>query len=173
MDCFDRADGARKSREIDMRMLMSSAALLALAGCGQPAAQPGGDAAAPATGNSATPDGRVDPRGGEAALTGMPEGIPAYPGADTSATVRVSGDDAEGDGRILGFRTTDPPPQVVAFYAEAAEDAGFRIEDRRDMGPGATLTAERANGDILQVVATSAPGGTQVQLVAGNRRGRR
>jgi len=149
-----------------MRMIISGAALLALAACGQQTERVDrGDAAAPATG---TPSGTGEVRTGDAALTGLPEGIPAYPDADTSASIQISGDAAEGEGRILGFRTTDPPPQVVAFYARAAEHAGFRIEDRRDMGASASLSAERDNGDILQVTASPGPGGTQVQIIAGN-----
>ena len=164
----DRADGARRSREIEMRMMMSGAALLALAGCGQPAAQPGGgDAAAPAQGTFTTPGGSGEVRTGEAALTGLPGGIPAYPGADTSASIQISGEAAEGEGRVLGFLTSDPPPQVVAFYANAAERAGFRIEDRRDMGASASLSAEHDNGDVLQVTASPTPAGTQVQIIAG------
>jgi hypothetical protein len=157
-----------------MRRMMSGAALLALAGCGQPAAAPeGGTAEAPAQGNFATPDGKGEVRAGAAAVTGLPEGIPPYPGADTSASIQISGDAAEGEGRVIAFRTTDPPPQVVAFYADAAERAGFRIQDRRDMGPSAMLTAGRDNGDVLTVSATGMPSGTQVQIVAGGqRRGR-
>jgi hypothetical protein len=157
--------------KIDMRMIMSGAALLALAGCGQPAATPeSGEAGASAQGGFATADGKGEARTGAAALTGLPEGIPPYPGADTSAAVQIAGDAAEGEGRVIAFRTTDPPPQVVAFYAGAAERAGFRIEDRRDMGPGATLTAERDNGDVLSVSANGMASGTQVQIVAGSRR---
>ncbi len=154
-----------------MRTMMSVAALLALAGCGQPAPQPGGgNAAAPAEGTFATPDGKGEARTGEAALTGLPDGIPAYPGADTSAAIQISGDAAEGEGRVVAFRTTDPPPQVIAFYAGAAERAGFRIQDRRDMGSTAMLAAGRDNGDTLSITATGMPSGTQVQIMAGSPR---
>lgn len=154
-----------------MRMMMGGAALLALAGCGEPAATPqAGTAEAPAQGSFATPDGKSEARTGGDALTGLPEGIPPYPGADPLATIRISGDAAEGEGRVIGFRTTDPPPQVVAFYANAAERAGFRIEDRRDMGPSAMLTAERDNGEVLSVNASGMASGTQVQIMTGSRR---
>ena len=157
-----------------MRMMMSGAALLALAGCGQQAGPAGGgNAADAAEATFATPNGTGEARTGQSALTGLPDGIPAYPSADTSASIQISGDAAEGEGRIVGFRTSDPPPQVVAFYAAAAERAGFRVSDRLDMGASASMSAQRDNGDMFRVTASPSPGGTLVQVIAGNSRARR
>ena len=149
--------------------------LLALTACGG-----GGDGNAavaeadrrarqgPADATIVTPQGKAEIRSGGDALAGLPAGIPAYPGADTTASVQVSGTAPEAAGGILGFRTDDPPAQVVDFYAAAAERAGYRIAQRMTAGQTAMLTAQRGEGEVLNVTATAAAGaGTQVQIIAG------
>ncbi|HKR25447.1 MAG TPA: hypothetical protein VJS15_09325 [Allosphingosinicella sp.] len=156
-----------------MRAIITGAALLALAGCGGGSSESSGEAErrarqAPPDINIVTPDAKAEIRSGAAALAGLPAGIPAYPGADTTASVQVSGTAPESQGGIHGFRTNDPPAQVVDFYAAAAERAGYRIAQRSSFGATAMLTAQRAEGEVLNVTATTAAGaGTQVQIIAG------
>ena len=75
--------------------------------------------------------------------------------------------------RVMGFRTADPPAEVIAFYADAAARAGFREVRRAASGPSEVLGLERANGDVMNVTATATPGGTSVQIMAGRERRRR
>jgi hypothetical protein len=148
------------------------AALVALAGCGgreeanQAAA---GQGQPPANVVVSAPEGRAEVRTGGAAAA-MPGGLPAYPGASGTGSVDVTGAAAEGSGHIVGFTTPDPPSQVIAFYAQAATGAGYRIAQQMNMGPTAALTAVRAEGEAVSVTATQAGGTTQVQVVVGQRR---
>lgn len=160
------------------RLITGAALGLLLAACGGGGEAGNGSAAGteaerrarqgPADAIIVTPEGKAEIRSGGGAMAGLPAGIPPYPGADTTASVQVSGTAPGGSGGILGFRTADPPARVVDFYAAAAERAGYRIAQRMTAGPTAMLTAQRGEGEVLNVTATSAAGaGTQVQIIAG------
>ena len=161
------------------RMMMT--ALLALAGCGGGAPEAGrGNAAEAKGGNGAgaaqapisSADGRSEVRA-DADFSGLPEGIPAYPRVSGAGAVQFGGASEEGEMRVMGFRTADPPAAVVAFYADAAARAGFRQIHRLRSGASEVLGLERANGDVMNVTATAAPGATSVQIMSGRGRGRR
>ena len=157
------------------RTLMTGAALLALAGCGDRASEADSGAGAENKAGSGytSPDGRSEVRSGDAALSGLPEGIPPYPRADPGGAIQFGGASEEGEMRVMGFRTADPPADVIAFYAEAAARAGFREGPRTAAGPSQVLGFERDNGDVMNVTATGTPTGTSVQIMAGRGRPRR
>jgi hypothetical protein len=103
------------------------------------------------------------------APAGLPEGVPAYPGADTSASIDVTGADLEGrQGRVVTFMTPDPPAQVIAFYTRSVGGAGYTIANQSTMEPTAMLTAEKAGGRTITVTATQAGATTQVNIVVAN-----
>jgi len=155
------------------RIIMTSATLIALAGCGGAAPEADrGNAAGPAPASLAAPDGRSEVRA-DADFSGLPEGVPAYPRVDGSGAIQFGGVDDGAEMRIMGFRTADPPAQVIAFYADAAPGAGFRVVQRATAGPRSTLGLERGNGDVMNVTATGTPAGTSVQIMAGQQRRRR
>jgi hypothetical protein len=155
------------------RIMMVATALLALGGCGRdapkaadgsaaaPAAAPG----APASAGSPASEVRTD-----AAFSGLPEGIPAYPRTDGRGAIQM-GDPTEEHGvRVMAFRTPDPPAAVIAFYAEAGSRAGYREVRRAEAGPSSVLGLARDNGDGLNVTATGSGGMTRVQIMTGNER---
>lgn len=153
------------------RTIMSGAALLALGGCGGGGEAGGGNAAAPVP-VLASPDGRSEVRG-DADFSGLPEGIPAYPRVRGGGAIQFGGVSEEGEMRIMGFRTADPPADVIAFYADAAARAGFRVIQRVNAGPSSALGLARDNGDVVNITATGTPSGTSVQIMAGRERGSR
>jgi len=160
------------------RIILAGTMIAALAGCG------GGGASEADRGNQAgaapgstkgamtSPDGRSEVRA-DAAFSGLPEGIPAYPGADGRGGVMVGGASEEGEMRVMAFRTADSPDRVIAFYSEAATRAGFRALHRSDTGPSTVLGLERDNGDVMNITATGTASGTSVQIMAGRGRERR
>ena len=155
------------------RAIIISAAVLALAGCGRGGSgaeeRAAGDRAKapPANITITSPEGHAEVRTGAGALTGLPEGVPAYPGADATGGVDVTGAGAQAQdqGRIIGFRTSDTPAQVIAFYAQSVSAAGYRIANQMAMGPTAALTAQRGESDVVNIIATGAGGATQVQII--------
>ena len=154
-------------------MVMSGTMLLALAGCGGGAPEADrGNTAGPAQGSMTSPDGRSEVRG-DADFSGLPEGIPAYPRVNGGGAIQFGGASEEGEMRVMGFRTADPPAQVIAFYADVAGRAGFRVGQRADAGPSAALGLERDNGEVMNVTATGTPTGTSVQIMTGRQRRRR
>jgi hypothetical protein len=147
-----------------------AATMLALAACGRggngadrQANQAAPPAPAPANITIATPEGTAEIRTGAGAA--LPAGLPAYPGAQPNAAVEVSGGAPQNQGGIYGFRTSDPPAQVIAFYAEAARRGGYTIANELNMGATATLTAQKGPGEAVNITATQAGGATQVQLI--------
>ena len=157
-------------------MIMSGAALLALGACGQgapPAADGNAAAPTPASGAPASPGGPASEVRTDAAFSGLPEGIPAYPRTDGRGAIQM-GDPSEEHGvRIMAFQTPDPPAAVIAFYAEAGARAGYREVHRAEAGPSTVLGLARDNGDALNVTATGAGGMTRVQIMTGNERRQR
>ena len=151
------------------RTYMAGAALLALAGCGGGAseADSGADSDNSAAVSLTSPDGRSEVRSGDAALSGLPDGIPPYPRADPEGAIQFGGASEDGEMRAMGFTTADPPAAVVAFYADAAGRAGFREIHRVASGPTQVLGFQRDNGDMMNVTATATPRGTSVQILAG------
>ena len=160
------------------RLMIGGAALLALGGCG---AGDGGTAGAPqadggqpadaAATSYATPDGRAEVRSGDAALSGLPEGIPPYPRPDGAGAIQIGGNSDGNEMRIMAFQTDDPPETVIAFYSDAGGRAGFREIHRASSGPSSVLGLERANGEVMNVTATGSPAGTRVQIMAGREGG--
>ena len=157
------------------RTITASAGLLALAGCGggTTEADSGADAGNSAVASFTSPDGRSEVRSGDAALSGLPEGIPPYPRADPGGAIQFGGASEDGEMRAMGFTTADPPADVIAFYADAAGRAGFRETHRAATGPSQVLGFERDNGDVMNVTATATPRGTSVQILAGSEPGGR
>ena len=152
--------------------MMSGAALLALAGCGGGASEADrGNSAGAARGSLAAPDGRSEVRS-DAAFSGLPEGIPAYPRIRPGGAIQMGGADDGAEMRVMAFRTDDPPADVIAFYAEAAGRAGFRIVDRADAGPSLALGLARGDGEAMNVTATATATGTSVQIMTGRERSR-
>ena len=157
------------------RTFMTSVMLLALCGCGGGTSEGGSGADAENSGavRLTSPDGRSEVRSGDAALSGLPEGIPPYPRASPGGAIQFGGAAEEGEMRAMGFTTADPPADVIAFYADAARRAGFHEGQRATSGPSQVLGFERDNGDVMQVTATATPRGTSVQIMAGQQSGRR
>jgi len=152
-----------------MRVLwIGGAALLALTACGRGDRQatPGNVATSgsPADITISTPNGTAEIRTG-GAPTGLPQGIPAYPNADAAQNIDINGGSAPGQGRILGFRTSDAPAQVIAFYAQSVTSAGYTIANRMDMGATSSLTARGASGQMVNIVAAQSGGSTRVQII--------
>jgi hypothetical protein len=157
------------------RTLMAGTALLALGGCGDGTTRAGGGANAEnsAATSYASPDGRSEVRSGDAALSGLPEGIPPYPRVSPGGAIQFGGASEEGEMRAMGFNTADPPAAVIAFYADAGRRAGFRETQRTASGPRQVIGFERDNGDVMNVIASANPRGTSVQIMAGQQRRRR
>jgi hypothetical protein len=144
--------------------LMVAAALLALVACGR--SETDVQQSGPGNVTVETPNGSAVVRMGGGAAASLPAGLPAYPGADTSASIGVSGASEQGQGRIVTFTTSDAPAQVIAFYAQAVGAAGYTIANQATMGPTAMLTAQKGPGDTVTVTATQAGTTTQVNIVA-------
>ena len=159
-------------------MIMAGTVLLALGGCGQGAPQASDSNAAPAKAPGqapptvlASPDGASEVRS-DAAFSGLPEGIPAYPRTDGRGAIQMGDPSDEAGIRIMAFQTADPPAEVIAFYAAAGARAGYREVRRAEAGPSVALGLARDNGDALNVTATGSAGLTRVQIMTGNERGR-
>jgi hypothetical protein len=160
------------------RPFLGAIPLAILAGCGgtpanqpapaapgQPSAQTPPAPPRPGAGDItiSTPDARTEVRSGTAAAP-YPDGIPRYPGATADQSVSVSGASAQNSGRILGFRTNDQAAQVIAFYAEAAGRAGYRVVGRLASGPNATLILQRG-AENVSISASRVGTFTQGQII--------
>jgi hypothetical protein len=158
------------------RIIITATIALALGGCGRGAPRAAdGNAAAPAAvpglpqGALSSPDGSSEVRR-DAAFSGLPAGIPAYPRTDGRGAVQIGDPSDEAGMRVMAFQTADPPADVIAFYAAAGARAGFREVHRATAGPSTALGLARDDGDAVNVTATGAGGMTRVQIMTGNER---
>jgi hypothetical protein len=151
------------------------AALLALAACGRSGGQAGAGNIAmsgtPGDVTISTPNGTAEIHVGTGTAAALPEGIPPYPNMVAGQNIDINGGSGQGQGRILGFSTSDAPAQVIAFYAQAVAAAGYTVANRMDMGATSTITAQRGAGQAVHIVATQAAGSTRVQIIVANGRG--
>lgn len=152
-----------------MRLAITATAiLLTLAGCSGSEQAERGNAQEPADTKIVTPQGTAEIRTGNVSGANLPGGLPAYPNASAGGGMDISGSAAGAQGRVVSFQTPDQPAQVMDFYANAAQGAGFQVAARAQMGPAATLTLQRGT-EAIQVVATGAGQGSQVQIAAGSQ----
>ncbi len=91
----------------------------------------------------------------------LPAAFPVYPGA---RLVEAGGADGDCTLRVATFRTTDPRPAVLGWYARRAKAAGYST-DTEDRGAERLLGGTRGNL-AYAVIARVAGGGTEVDLMA-------
>lgn len=113
-----------------------------------------------------TKDGKAQIVSGEGAAA-LPAGLALYPGATVVSSTRITGDGAEKGGTLLSFETTDATGQVVAFYKDAAQKAGYKIEGEMKMGEMEMLTAKQADEAGFTLTANREEGKTTVSLIGG------
>jgi hypothetical protein len=170
---------------IKTSLLVATAAALIVAGCG--------GSSDPVKGNAATGNGTVVAQGGGATITkdaggtttvttnqgtaqihagaptgALPGGLPAYPNAQAAGGMEFSGTAGGQQGRVVTFTTADQPGQVLDFYANAANQAGFQTLGRTEVGPSHALALMKGN-EAVTVTTTGAGGQTQVQIAGGTR----
>jgi hypothetical protein len=72
----------------------------------------------------------------------LPSWLPAYAGATPEGfSAEATGGSESGSTGGFGFKTSDSPDKVAAFYEEALKNAGFTVERTANPG-GAILSAE-------------------------------
>ncbi len=87
----------------------------------------------------------------------LPSWFPTYHGAKMEGFSAQSASEASGG---FGFKTSDPPGTVSAFYEDALKKAGFQVESTKHPS-GAMLTAESgARKVVLNILADA--GGSSV-----------
>jgi hypothetical protein len=147
--------------------------LVLLAACGKADKPPSekaegpASAAAPAPAPTAIPDSgdAVVAVGPAAANVKQPAHAPLYPGAEVVSS--VIGESGVGAGGIMTFKTKAKPSEVIAFYEANARSAGRPITMNAAMGGDVHMLTAGDSGagkGALQVIASPAPGGSEVQM---------
>lgn len=91
----------------------------------------------------------------------LPAWVPAYAGAKETGGFSTNG--PRGDAGTYGFKTSDTPAQVIAFYESALKSAGFTIQSKLDAGSTTVLSADNAAHSV-QVGAGADRGETGVSI---------
>jgi len=122
--------------------------------------------------------GKMEVRGanGEVATFGaakLPEWVPAYPGAVAEGV--YASEDGTQAGGTFGLTSADSVDQVVAFYKEQLEGAGFKVNETKYSGTGGSggmVTGESNDGKrtVTFTVATD-NGRTRVAGVYSEKKG--
>ena len=132
------------------------AALLILAGCNGGDQNPSRGNAAQAASADSQP------------FANLPAGVPAYPGAASARSESVSAEYANGvSGRMVRFRTSDRPRQVVDFYADAATRAGYHIDERTNTEALSMIGYSKPGAPQIAITATAGDGATEVSIMFG------
>ncbi len=147
--------------------------LILLAACGEADRPQAEKAEGPASAAAPAPAPTVIPDSGEAVVAvgpaaanvKQPAHAPLYPGAEVVSS--VIGESGVGAGGIMTFRTKATPSQVIAFYESDARSAGRPITMNAAMGGDVHMLTAGDSGagkGALQVIASPAPGGSEVQM---------
>lgn len=80
-------------------------------------------------------EGETVLRGGAAGMTGVPDWVPRYPGAEFSGTYTAS--TGEGDSGAFSYTTADEPREVLDWYKETLEGEDYEIQTQTFSGQGA------------------------------------
>lgn len=158
-----------------MRLVIATLAIaaVALAACGKKeegakpsvTATPGGYTVRSGDGKAVVTSGV-----GAIATTGLPDFAPVYPGAAIQSSAAGIGD-ANTNGGMVVFTTSDAPDKVLAFYRGKAQANGLKSQLDADMGAARQFAAnDEATGRVLQVIVSSQGGASQVQLIWGQKR---
>ena len=93
----------------------------------------------------------------------LPAYLPLFPGAVVDSSMTANGGASAGN--MVIFHTGSKPDQVIAFYKQKAEGAGFASIFSNQAGDNMMFTAgKEGTEESLQVIATPADGGASVQL---------
>lgn len=92
----------------------------------------------------------------------LPSWLPAYPGTQPTGTMVA--ETPSNKSSTFAFKTADTPEQVLTFYKEKLEAAGFEILTAMIQATGGMVTAQDSASQ-RQVVVTTSPGGETVLSV--------
>jgi len=95
---------------------------------------------------------------GAADLGSLPSWVVAYPGARTDGVSTLEADGAKSG--TFTIHTSDSAEQVLAFYSEKLEGAGYKVEKTAVSGVGA------AGGSV-----TGSQGGRSISVIVSNQEG--
>lgn len=94
----------------------------------------------------------------------FPEDLPVYPGATPA-----QGRGAELDGvpmSAVQLMTTDAPSRVLDYYRAELERSGWTIEESREMGDNASMTATKGDCEASVLITPASDGGSDIYLVS-------
>jgi hypothetical protein len=104
------------------------------------------------------------PEGVEAAIPyNFPSDLPIYPGS-----APAQGRGAELDGVAMSavqLITNDSPQQAYDFYKNKLESDGWTIENSRDVGKNAAISAAKGDRKVSLLIAPSADGGADIYFI--------
>lgn len=106
------------------------------------------------------------PEGVEAAIPyNFPDDLPIYPGAQPAAGRGVQKDDG---GQLSGVQlvTRDSAEQARAFYERELKDAGWSIDNVRELGGGTSISASKGSMKTILMISPSADGGSDIFVVS-------
>ncbi len=157
--------------------LVAASAVLLLAACGkteeaetptpmEPKAEaPAAPAGSPGPGQTVTADGATVSVGEAASKVATPPYAPIYPGA--TVITSVIGESGVGKGGTVTYRVSASPAAVIGFYEQKVKAAGKPVTMNAEMSPTVRMLTAGDSGDgkgAMQVIASGAGGGTEVQL---------
>jgi hypothetical protein len=99
----------------------------------------------------------------------VPDWVPVYPGSQPAGTYLAT--TAEGTSGLFSVTTSDPPEEVLDWYAGELEELGLTVERTTFATPvnrGGTL-AGRREGRELTVTVVSQDEGTQAQVMFNDK----
>jgi hypothetical protein len=118
-----------------------------------------------------TDDGKATMRSGTDIPISLPKGFSLYPGTKVLSNTVVN--QPGGSGSMVLFESEARAEQVLAYYKQQAEKAGFKIELEANMGGTVMIAGKReADGGTFSVNASpDDEGKTTGQLIVGSEKG--
>jgi hypothetical protein len=114
-----------------------------------------------------TEKGATTIRNGVESGEALPAGFALYPGAKLITSTALTAEGKENRSGMVGFETSDSTDKVVAFYKDAAQRAGYQVENEIVMPDMAMIGGKKAGAEPFQLIVNNAQGKSTATFISG------
>ncbi len=97
----------------------------------------------------------------------LPNGFSIYPGATIASNTVMSG--GQGEGTMIGLKSTASPDELAAHYRGEAEAAGFEIQMEMKSGDTVMIGGEGPDNGFFSFNASPEGDGASAMLIIGKQ----
>lgn len=114
-----------------------------------------------------TEKGAATIRSGVESGEALPAGFALYPGARLITSTALTAEGQENRSGMVGFETQDSTDKVIAFYKDAAQRAGYKVEGEIVMPDMAMIGGKKPGAEPFQIIVNNTEGKSTATFISG------